>query len=54
MKHICPLCGNVLATNDTFLYTCIECDELFTIEELTEDFDFVIPERTNDDRGKEE
>ncbi|NLG81527.1 MAG: hypothetical protein GX490_03235 [Bacilli bacterium] len=34
MKHICPLCGGPLATEDLQLYTCLNCDELFTAEEL--------------------
>ncbi|NLC95651.1 MAG: hypothetical protein GX676_08205 [Bacilli bacterium] len=34
MKKLCPLCGGPLATEDLQLYTCLNCDELFTSEEL--------------------
>jgi hypothetical protein len=38
MKTQCPLCGNTLATEDLNLYTCINCDEMFTAEELSEEY----------------
>jgi DNA-directed RNA polymerase subunit RPC12/RpoP len=38
MKYLCPVCGNTLATEDTFFYTCLNCDEIFTTEELAEEY----------------
>ena len=38
MKYLCPSCGNVLATEDLNIYTCIECDETFTSDELAEEY----------------
>jgi len=35
----CPICGSKLVTEDMYLYTCINCDTLFTIEELEEAYD---------------
>ncbi len=38
MKYICPLCGSTLATEDLQIFTCLNCDETFTSEELEEEF----------------
>jgi DNA-directed RNA polymerase subunit RPC12/RpoP len=38
MKYLCPLCGSTLATDDSYFYTCLECDETFTAEELAEEY----------------
>lgn len=38
MKFLCPLCGHVLATEDTHIYTCLNCDETFTSDELEEEY----------------
>ncbi|MDF2699757.1 MAG: hypothetical protein K0Q49_1313 [Haloplasmataceae bacterium] len=38
MKYLCPECGNVLATDDGDIYTCLECDHTFTSDELAEEY----------------
>ncbi|QVK17831.1 hypothetical protein KHQ81_13485 [Mycoplasmatota bacterium] len=38
MKYLCPICGHTLATEDLNIYTCINCDEIFTIDELEEEY----------------
>lgn len=37
MKFLCPSCCSNLSTEDTYFYTCLNCDETFTIEELEEE-----------------
>lgn len=38
MKFLCPNCGIVLATEDLYIFTCINCDETFTVDELEEEY----------------
>jgi len=38
MKYLCPLCANNLATEDLYIYTCLNCDETFTSDELDEEY----------------
>jgi hypothetical protein len=38
MKYLCPCCGNPLATDDSYIYTCLECDETFTADELADEY----------------
>jgi len=38
MKYLCPNCGHNLVTEDLCIYTCIYCDEVFTTDELAEEY----------------
>ncbi|ERJ12615.1 hypothetical protein [Haloplasma contractile] len=39
MRYVCPLCENPLMTEDENLYTCPNCDEIFAIDDLFEEYD---------------
>lgn len=42
MNFICPQCGNKLITEDENLYTCVNCGDLYSIDDLLEEYDIPV------------